>query len=59
MKQVIQYYRTGDIELAEAPIPCCSSNTVLLKNVASLISVGTECSAFLRSIFLPLVFPGP
>lgn len=44
MKQIIQNYRTGELELAEVPIPLCSSNKVLIKNHASLISIGTERS---------------
>jgi hypothetical protein len=44
MKQIIQNYRTGDLELAEASIPGCSSNTVLVKNASSLVSMGTERS---------------
>lgn len=44
MKQVIQSYRTGVVELAEVPIPKCSSNSILVKNTASLISIGTERS---------------
>ena len=44
MKQIIQNYRTGELELAEAPVPLCSSNKILVKNVASLISIGTERS---------------
>lgn len=44
MKQIIQNYRTGDLELAEVPIPLCSSNTILVRNVASLVSMGTERS---------------
>ncbi len=44
MKQVIQNYRTGELEMAEVPVPLCSSNKVLVKNVASLISLGTERS---------------
>jgi len=44
MKQIIQNYRTGKLELGEVPIPLCSSNKVLVKNVASLISIGTERS---------------
>lgn len=44
MKQIIQNYRTGEIELAEVPIPLCSSNKILVKNIASLISIGTERS---------------
>ncbi|MGA1866918.1 MAG: bi-domain-containing oxidoreductase [bacterium] len=44
MKQIIQNYRTGAVELAEVPIPLCSANKILIKNVASLISIGTERS---------------
>lgn len=44
MKQIIQNYRTGELELAEVPVPLCSSNKILLKNIASLISIGTERS---------------
>lgn len=44
MKQVIQNYRTGQLELAETPVPLCQLNSVLVRNVASLISIGTERS---------------
>jgi len=44
MKQIIQNYRTGKLELAEVPVPTCSSNMILVKNIASLISIGTERS---------------
>lgn len=44
MKQIIQNYRTGELELAEVPVPLCSSNKILVKNMASLISIGTERS---------------
>ena len=44
MLQIIQNYRTGKIELADVPVPNCSSNCILVKNVASLISIGTEKS---------------
>ncbi|MCK4817556.1 hypothetical protein KA005_17440, partial [bacterium] len=44
MKQIIQNYRTGKLELAEVPIPAFSSNKILVKNFASLISIGTERS---------------
>lgn len=44
MKQVIQNYRTGKLDLAEVPVPVCSSNKILVKNMASLISIGTERS---------------
>lgn len=44
MKQIIQNYRTGKLELAEVPIPICPSGKILVKNIASLISLGTERS---------------
>ncbi|MCL5422232.1 MAG: bi-domain-containing oxidoreductase [Nitrospirae bacterium] len=44
MKQIIQNYRTGELEVAEVPVPLCSSNTILVRNVNSLISLGTERS---------------
>jgi len=44
MKQIIQNYRTGNLELAEVPAPLCSSNKILVKNMSSLISIGTERS---------------
>jgi predicted dehydrogenase/threonine dehydrogenase-like Zn-dependent dehydrogenase len=44
MKQIIQNYRTGKIEVADVPVPLCSSKSMLIKNHASLISVGTERS---------------
>ena len=44
MKQVIQNYRTGEIEIADVPVPLCSANRILVKNIASLISLGTERS---------------
>ena len=44
MKQIIQNYRSGELELAEVPVPMCSSNKILVKNCASLISIGTERS---------------
>ncbi|OQX53149.1 MAG: oxidoreductase, partial [Candidatus Cloacimonas sp. 4484_209] len=42
MKQVIQNYRTGEIKLEEVPVPLCKSGGVLVQNVCSVISVGTE-----------------
>ena len=44
MKQVIQNYRTGKIELAEVPVPLCKPGYVLVRNINSVISVGTEKS---------------
>ena len=44
MKQIIQNYRTGELELAEVPIRLCSPDTLLVRNIASLVSIGTERS---------------
>ena len=44
MKQILQNYRTGKLEPAETPVPICSSDTLLVRTVASLISIGTERS---------------
>lgn len=42
MKQVIQNYKTGEIKVAEIPVPSIKSGGVLVRNIASLISAGTE-----------------
>jgi predicted dehydrogenase len=44
MRQVIQSYRTGDVVLTEVPAPRCGPGSVLIRNRASLISLGTERS---------------
>ncbi len=44
MLQLIQNYRTGKIELVDVPVPRVGSKYVLVKNVASAVSVGTERS---------------
>ena len=44
MKQIIQNYRSGKLEVAEVPVPTCTPNNLLIKNRASLISLGTERS---------------
>lgn len=44
MKQVVQNYKTGELKLEEVPTPICNKNSVLVKNVRSLISIGTERS---------------
>ncbi len=44
MKQIIQNYYTGKIEIVEVPRPICFGNQILVENVTSLISVGTERS---------------
>ncbi len=42
MKQIIQSYKTGKMEVVEVPVPNCGDNGVLVKTGASLISAGTE-----------------
>lgn len=42
MKQVIQNYKTGDLGLVETPMPALKSGGILVRNVNSLVSAGTE-----------------
>ncbi len=42
MKQVIQNYRSGKLEVAEIPVPELRPGTVLVQTAVSLISAGTE-----------------
>ena len=42
MKQVIQNLKDGKLEVEEIPIPALRSGGVLVKNVCSLVSAGTE-----------------
>src|SRR5215813_6624666 len=42
MKQVIQNFRTGELKVDEVPETVCKSGGILVSNVASLISAGTE-----------------
>lgn len=42
MKQVTQTLSTGQIEISEVPIPTLNDSFVLVQNVASVISAGTE-----------------
>ncbi|MBO0719693.1 MAG: bi-domain-containing oxidoreductase [Blastocatellia bacterium] len=42
MKQVIQNFRTGELKVDEVPETICRSGGILIDNVASLISAGTE-----------------
>jgi len=42
MKQVLQNFKTGKIELTEVPMPAVKPGFVLVKNYYSLISPGTE-----------------
>ena len=42
MKQLFQYYRNGELKLADVPVPGAKAGHVLVHNAASLVSVGTE-----------------
>ena len=42
MKQVVQSFKTGEMEVKEVSLPQLQSNYVLVENVTSLISAGTE-----------------
>ena len=42
MKQVLQHVRSGRLELAEVPEPALKEGGLLVANVCSLISAGTE-----------------
>lgn len=42
MKQLIQYFRTGETELIESPVPTIDSTSLVIETNRSLISVGTE-----------------
>jgi predicted dehydrogenase/threonine dehydrogenase-like Zn-dependent dehydrogenase len=42
MKQVIQNYRTGALEVVEVPAPVVRPGNVLIRTAASVVSAGTE-----------------
>lgn len=42
MKQIIQSYRTGHMELADVPAPACDDAGILVRTACSLVSAGTE-----------------
>lgn len=42
MKQVVQDFKSGKIRVIDTPVPQCGPNMVLVRNIASAISVGTE-----------------
>ncbi len=42
MKQIIQSYKTGKMEVVEVPIPGCGENGILIQTKSSLVSAGTE-----------------
>ncbi|HEY8379748.1 MAG TPA: zinc-binding dehydrogenase, partial [Nannocystis sp.] len=42
MKQILQSYRTGHMELADVPAPICDDVGILVRTACSLVSAGTE-----------------
>lgn len=42
MKQILQSYKTGELWLAEVPVPACKSNGVVIQTTTSFVSAGTE-----------------
>ena len=42
MKQILQSYKTGELWLAEVPIPACKSGGVVIQTLNSFVSAGTE-----------------
>jgi len=44
MKKVIQNYRTDKLKLIDVPMPKSTDITLFVKNVASLVSIGTDQS---------------
>src|SRR5882672_6527786 len=42
MKQILQNQRTGELTVAEVPLPVLQRGRVLVRTAASLVSAGTE-----------------
>jgi hypothetical protein len=42
MKQILQNLRTGELTVADVPVPAVQRGRVLIRTAASLISAGTE-----------------
>jgi len=42
MKQLIQSYKTGELDIYEVPVPLCEDYGCLVQTTASLVSAGTE-----------------
>lgn len=45
MLQVVQHLQSGKVEVIDAPIPMCMKGGILVKNLCSVISPGTEKSS--------------
>jgi len=42
MKQIVQNYKSGELRLVEVPVPNLKADGVLVRNIYSVISIGTE-----------------
>lgn len=42
MKQILQSYKSGELWLAEVPVPFCKSNGIIIQTRHSFVSAGTE-----------------
>ena len=42
MLQILQSYNSGELWLAEVPVPVCKSGGIVMQNRASFVSAGTE-----------------
>jgi threonine dehydrogenase-like Zn-dependent dehydrogenase len=42
MKQILQSYKTGELWLAEVPVPVCKSGGIVVQTRTSFVSAGTE-----------------
>jgi len=42
MKQILQSFKTGELWLAEVPVPLCRKNAIVMRNHVSFVSAGTE-----------------
>jgi hypothetical protein len=42
LKQVLQSYKTGKLDVVDVPSPALKRGCVLVRTIASLVSVGTE-----------------
>jgi hypothetical protein len=42
MLQILQSYKSGELWLAEVPVPACKSGGIVMQNRASIVNAGTE-----------------
>ncbi|MBN1578450.1 MAG: hypothetical protein JW913_17950 [Chitinispirillaceae bacterium] len=42
MLQILQSYKSGELWLADVPVPACKSGGIVMRNAVSFVSAGTE-----------------